>query len=128
MKTIKLSFFMTSLLLLGACSSSGNVSIRKETSATIDTKVVDGTTTKDQVRKLFGDPKETSFTDSGHELWKYTFEREQIDATNLIPYYGAFSNGTHGKKKTLTIIFDGDKVWHHVLSESKVQKHSGIFG
>ena len=91
-------------------------------------QIIDGVTTKEQVKSQFGDPLETSFTDSGHEIWKYVFAKTQQNGTNFIPYYGAFSSGSHGKAKSLTIIFNDDKVWHHTLSESAVKNHAGIAG
>ncbi|BCI68206.1 outer membrane protein assembly factor BamE domain-containing protein [Acetobacter aceti] len=128
MKYSKFFSCLTVALLLAGCASSGNESIKNETSETLQTKIIDGVTTKEQVKSQFGDPLETSFTDSGHEIWKYVFAKTQQNGTNFIPYYGAFSSGSHGKAKSLTIIFNDDKVWHHTLSESAVKNHAGIAG
>ncbi|MFT9160631.1 MAG: outer membrane protein assembly factor BamE [Acetobacter sp.] len=119
---------LSALLLVAACASSGNESIKNETSTTVDQKIQDGVTTKDQVKAVYGDPLETSFTDSGHEIWKYVFARTRANGTNFIPYYGAFSSGYHGKAKTLIIIFNNNTVWHHTLSDSDVKTHTGIGG
>ncbi|MCP1213789.1 outer membrane protein assembly factor BamE [Acetobacter okinawensis] len=128
MKNVTLAGCLTALLALSACASSGNESIKNETGATIDQKIQDGVTTKDQVRAQFGDPMDTSFTDSGHEVWKYAFAKSKADGTNFIPYYGMFSSGSHGSEKQLSIIFNGNKVWHHSLSNSAVTSHGGISG
>ncbi|MCG0995991.1 MAG: hypothetical protein LKI03_05825 [Acetobacter indonesiensis] len=128
---MKLSSFagcLTVLLLLSACSSAGNESIRNETVESVDQKIKDGVTTKQEVRAAYGDPLETSFTDSGHEIWKYSFARMSQNGTNFIPYYGAFTAGSHGKAKTLSVIFNDQVVWHHSLSDSTVQTHQGIGG
>ncbi|GEL65508.1 hypothetical protein KBA01_27940 [Kozakia baliensis] len=34
---------------------------------------------------------------------------------------------THGTKKTLTVIFNGDVVWHHTMNASVVKTGSGLF-
>ena len=128
MKYLTLSVCLTSVLLLAGCASSGNESIKNETTQTLQTKIIDGVTTKDQVRAQFGDPLETGFTDSGHEIWKYVFTKSKQNGTNFIPYYNAFSSGSNGKAKSLTIIFNDDKVWHHSLSDSIVKTHAGVAG
>ncbi|MFT9258213.1 MAG: outer membrane protein assembly factor BamE [Acetobacter sp.] len=119
---------LSALLLVAACGSSGNESIKNETAATVDQKIQDGVTTKAQVKTAYGDPLETSFTDSGHEIWKYVFERTHANGTNFIPYYGAVSRSYHGKAKTLTIIFNDNTVWHHTLSDSDVKIHDTGIG
>lgn len=115
------------LLLLSACGSSGNTSIKNETAATVDQKIHDGVTTKEEVRQMYGDPVATDFTDSGHEKWTYTFSNTQVDAANFIPVYGDLRQGQHGTEKHLTIIFEGDKVWHHSMNNSAIKSKSGLF-
>ncbi|MFT8885829.1 hypothetical protein [Acetobacter papayae] len=114
------------LLAVSACASSGNVSIKNETSESVDQKIHDGVTTQAQVKAIYGDPLGTSFTDSGHEIWKYEFVKTKENGTNFIPYYGAFVQGQHGKAKTLNIIFKDGVVWHHTLSDSDVQTRAGL--
>lgn len=52
---------------LAGCAGTGNDSLRSETEATVSTKIVDGKTTKDEVRSMFGSPLKTEFTDGD---WK----------------------------------------------------------
>ncbi|MCX8666975.1 hypothetical protein J3T99_05035 [Acetobacteraceae bacterium B3987] len=113
--------------MLAGCSSYGNRSIKNETAATIDQKIQDGVTTKEQIRTAFGDPLEINYTDGGHEVWKYEFKTLHENGENYIPYYSAFSNGRHGNAKTVLVIFD-DKghVWHHTFSMSKIATHNGV--
>ncbi|OUJ10675.1 outer membrane protein assembly factor BamE [Acetobacter sp. DsW_059] len=115
------------MLALSACASGGNESIKNETGASIDQKIHDGVTTKEQVRQLFGDPAQTSFTDSGHEQWQYTFDNSKSDVTNFIPVYGDLHQGQHGTAKHLTIIFNNDVVWHHSMNSSAVKSSAGLF-
>ncbi|NVN37848.1 hypothetical protein HUK81_13015 [Komagataeibacter swingsii] len=126
MKRISIAACLGAVLLVSGCESAGNTSIRHETSETIDQKIHDNQTTKAQVRSMFGDPLSTSFTDSGHEIWKYDFTTSHANGTNFIPYYGAFSSGSHGQMKSLTIIYNNDVVWHHTLSSSAVKTHQGL--
>lgn len=126
MKKIATTGCLAVLLTITACASSGNVSIKNETTESVDQKIQDGVTTKEQVKAAYGDPLNTSFTDSGHEIWKYEFVKTKANGTNFIPYYGAFVQGQHGKAKTLNIIFKDGVVWHHMLSDSDVQTHSGL--
>lgn len=118
---------LSSFLLIAACAHSGNSSIKNETAESIDQKIHDGETTKAQVRSFFGDPLSVVFTDSGHEQWRYEFTKGSVDGTNFIPVYNSLHQGTHGNVKTLIIIFDKDKVWHHALSSSKVAQAHGVF-
>ncbi|MBA5727646.1 hypothetical protein [Bombella mellum] len=118
---------MALVFALAGCSSYGNRSIKDETAATVDQKIQDGVTTKDQVKTMFGDPLEINYTDGGREVWKYEFKTLHENGENYIPYYSAFSNGRHGKAKTVLIIYD-DKghVWHHTFSMSKIATHNGV--
>ncbi|MBV1829700.1 outer membrane protein assembly factor BamE [Komagataeibacter sp. AV436] len=126
MNKVSLAACLAAALLVAGCQSSGNTSIRKETAETVDQKIQDNVTTKQQVRTMFGDPMNVHFTDSGHEEWQYSYEYSRQNGTNFVPYYGSFSNGTHGREKNLTIIFNNDVVWHHSLTSSKVQAHDGL--
>lgn len=118
---------LTAMILLSGCATEGNESLKNETVTSIDQKIQDGVTTKAQIRALFGDPRESSFTDSGHEQWRYSFTNASSDAANFIPLYGDLHQGTHGTEKTLTVLFNGDVVWHHTMNASAVKTGSGVF-
>lgn len=126
-KKITSALALGGLLALGACASGGNETIKNETAASVDQKIKDGVTTKEQVRALFGDPMQSSFTDSGHEQWQYTFDNSSSDATNFIPLYGDLHQGQHGTTKNLTVIFNGNVVWHHAMMTSAVKASGGLF-
>ncbi|GBQ21299.1 lipoprotein [Acetobacter estunensis NRIC 0472] len=114
-------------LTLAACATSGNTTLKNETDATIDQKIHDGVTTRDQVRALFGPPLRTTFTDSGHEEWEYSFTKQVTDGENFIPIYGDLHQSWHGHQKNLTVIFDGNVVWHHAMNTSPIKTSSGLF-
>ncbi|MFT9380595.1 outer membrane protein assembly factor BamE [Gluconobacter sp. P5B12] len=127
LRTLAVTLSLTGLIALTGCASEGNETIKNETGASIDQKIHDGVTTKDQIRALFGDPRESTFTDSGHEQWRYAFTNASSDAANFIPLYGDLHQGTHGTEKTLTVIFNGDVVWHHTMNASAVKTGRGLF-
>ena len=127
LRTLAVTLSLTGLVALTGCASEGNETLKNETSASIDQKIHYGVTTKDQIRVLFGDPRESTFTDSGHEQWRYAFTNASSDAANFIPLYGDLHQGTHGTEKTLTVIFNGDVVWHHTMNASAVKTGSGLF-
>lgn len=120
------AFSLSCFLGLAGCASGGNESIKNETAASVAQKIHDGVTTKEQVRALFGDPAQTGFTDSGHEQWQYAFTDTHDSAMNFIPLYGDLKQTSHGTEKTLSIIFNGDVVWHHAMSASKTTMNAGV--
>ncbi|GBQ79115.1 lipoprotein [Komagataeibacter intermedius NRIC 0521] len=126
MKRMSIAACLGATLAVAGCASTGNTSIRRETAETIDQKIHDDQTTQQQVRTLFGDPMVISFTDGGHEIWQYDFMTTRPNGTNFIPYYGVFSSGSRGMRKSLTIIFNNGIVWHHTLSASAVRTHQGL--
>jgi len=116
------------LFLLGGCASSGNLSIADESQQTVSTKIVQGKTTKAEISQIFGDPIKTSFTDSGNEIWEYDYNKTHAKAQNYIPLVSAFTHGSTGQKKTLTIFFDKNGiVKNYTMSASNIDTHEGIF-
>ncbi|WP_336947642.1 outer membrane protein assembly factor BamE [Asaia sp. HN010] len=114
-------------LSLTSCASSGNASIKSATLASIEQNVRDGVTTKDQVRAVYGDPLQVSFTDSGHERWEYIYEKSHASVGNYIPVYNAFKYSHSGIARHLVIIFDKGTVWHHSFNESPVNRSSSFY-
>ncbi|MGB3256065.1 hypothetical protein [Buttiauxella gaviniae] len=114
------------VMLLAGCASSGNKHLQKETEASMQTKIKEGTTTKAEVKAKFGSPDSVNFTDGGKEIWKYTFARAKVSGKAFIPFYGMFNNTVTGTKKELVILFDGDKVSKFSMSESAFSTRSGL--
>ncbi len=115
-------------LVLAGCAGVGNERLRSETEATVSTKIVEGTTTKDQVRTMFGSPNKTSFTDSGLEIWNYEFSKMHGDAVNYIPIVNWFGSSASGTKKELVVLFnDKNVVQRFTMSEADVTRKTGIF-
>ena len=115
-------------LVMSGCMSSGNKVLKEETSASVSQKIVKGETTQSQVRSMYGDPMETSFTDSGKVIWKYHFIKGHVKATNFIPLVSLFASGSEGDKKELVVFFgENGVVKNYSMSTSKVDTNTSLF-
>lgn len=118
---------LLSLILVG-CASSGNQFLKKETNESISQKLQQNVTTKDQVSKLFGPPAETSFTDSGKEIWSYQLRDVSSDAINFVPIVNLFGSSYSGTQTSLKIIFNNNNtVQKYSFSKSDVDTKTGLF-
>ena len=115
-------------LLLTGCASVGNESLRKETESSVSQKIVQGKTTKSEVKAMFGSPTKTSFTDGGLEVWNYDFANVSADAISYVPIINLFGASASGKKKELVVMYDtSDIVKRFSMSESDVKHKTGLF-
>lgn len=116
------------LAMLAGCAGTGNERLRAETEVSVAQKIIEGKTTKDQVRGMFGSPVKTSFTDAGLEIWNYEFANVSADAVNFIPIVNLFGSSASGTKKALVVLFDeNDVVRRFSMSESEVTQRTGLF-
>lgn len=119
---------LAAVLVLAGCAGAGNESLRSETESTVSTKVVEGKTTKDEIRNMFGSPQKTEFTDGGLEIWRYEFAKMHRDAVNFIPVVNLFGSSASGTKKELVVMFDSNNVVkRYSMSVSDVTQKTGIF-
>lgn len=123
----KLLMVMMVSVALAGCASSGNQSLKKESEASVKSKIVEGVTTKPDIKKTFGSASKTSFTDGGKEIWTYELADVSLDAVSYIPVVNWFGSSASGTKKELVIMFDGDKVQRYSMSESPVSTKTGVF-
>jgi len=115
-------------MLASGCASVGNESLRKESEASVNKKMVEGKTTKAEVRAMFGSPTRTSFTDGGLEIWNFDFTNVSADAISYIPIVNWFGATASGKKKELVVMFDqANVVKRFSMSESAVSQKTGVF-
>jgi outer membrane protein assembly factor BamE (lipoprotein component of BamABCDE complex) len=116
------------VFVLAACAGTGNDSLRTESEATVSTKIVEGKTTKDQIRTMFGSPAKTDFTDGGLEIWRYEFTKVSGDAVDYVPVVNLFGSSASGKKKELVVMFDPSNiVKRYSMSVSDVSHKTGLF-
>jgi len=91
-------------------------------------KVVEGKTTREEIRAQFGSPAKTSFTEGGLEIWNYEFANVSADAVNFIPIVNLFGTSASGTKKELVVLFDENGlVRRYSMSESDVSMRTGLF-
>lgn len=113
---------------LTGCASVGNETLRKETEVSVGQKIVQGKTTKPEVKAMFGSPTKTTFTDGGLEVWNYDFSNVSADAISYVPIVNLFGASASGKKKELVVMFDeANIVKRFAMSESDVSQKTGLF-
>ncbi|HAV35512.1 MAG TPA: hypothetical protein DCX52_04000 [Massilia sp.] len=115
-------------LALTGCASTGNESLRRETESSVAQKIIQGKTTKSEVRAMFGSPTKTTFTDGGLEIWNYDFSNVSADAISYVPIVSMFGGSSSGKKKELVVMYDNaDIVKRFSMSEADVKTKTGLF-
>lgn len=115
-------------LALTGCASTGNESLRKETESSVAQKIVQGKTTKSEVRAMFGSPTKTTFTDGGLEVWNYDFANVSADAISYVPIVNLFGASASGKKKELVVMYDDQHVVRrYSMSEADITQKTGLF-
>ena len=128
MKKLLIASMIAGALVTAGCATSGNKVLADETKASVAEKLKPGMS-QDAVTALFGQPIDVTYTDSGNEIWKYSFTKAQAKATNFIPVVSLFNSGATGEAKNLAIFFDTDgKVVRHSMSSSDVDTNTSILG
>jgi hypothetical protein len=119
---------VVSSMLATGCASVGNESLRKESEVSVAQKIVQGKTTKNEIKGMFGSPTKTTFTDGGLEIWNYDFSNVSADAVSYVPIVNLFGASASGKKKELVVMYDqADVVKRFAMSESDVTQKTGLF-
>ncbi|EBT3059728.1 hypothetical protein CKC50_02920 [Salmonella enterica] len=120
-----ISLFLTITFLLSGCSSTGNQSLRNETSQSLQSKIAKNKTTKSEIISALGEPDTRTTLDSGNESWRYFMVNNQINASSFIPIVGLFTGGSQSQARTLDIDFRGDTVSQWSFSENNSTTQSG---
>ena len=127
----KISLITTSLLLgtvlfTGCAVKTGNDKIENVTQDNILNMIEDGKSTKADVRKAFGEPRNIGFMDNGLEKWEYHHSRSVQKGVNYVPVVNWFVKGTDDTKKTLIVLFEGNIVKTHSFSSSEGETMGGL--
>ena len=127
----KISLITTSLLLgtvlfTGCAVKTGNDRIENVTQDNILSMIEDGKSTKADVRKAFGEPRNIGFMDNGLEKWEYHHSRSVQKGVNYVPVVNWFVKGTDDTKKTLLVLFEGNIVKTHSFSSSEGDTMGGL--
>ena len=126
---------LIAVVALAGCTSSGNATIKNQ--ELID-QVKMGKSTKDDVRRLFGEPNSISRSASQVanpadpsqmltvvEWWSYVHASAQTDAKSFIPFVGWLVGGSSHESQQLTTGFDQKGLVQHITTGSYKGK-SGV--
>lgn len=116
---------VAAIALIG-CASGGNKSIEQETQVGVQSKIIKGKTTKQELKAIYGDPTGVSLSSDGKEQWHYVFTSTQISGKAFIPIYGLFDSGATSQMKQLIIVFNGDVVDNYLFNNSNTEVKTGI--
>jgi outer membrane protein assembly factor BamE (lipoprotein component of BamABCDE complex) len=129
MKKISLiasSLVLGTVLFTGCAVKTGNDRIENVTQDNILNMIEDGKSTKADVRKAFGEPRNIGFMDNGLEKWEYHHSRSVQKGVNYVPVVNWFVKGTDDTKKTLLVLFEGNVVKTHSFSSSEGETMGGL--
>ena len=129
MKKISLiasSLVLGTVLFTGCAVKTGNDRIENVTQDNILNMIKDGKSTKADVRKAFGEPRNIGFMDNGLEKWEYHHSRSVQKGVNYVPVVNWFVKGTDDTKKTLLVLFEGNIVKTHSFSSSEGETMGGL--
>lgn len=125
----RLVVLLLSAVLLTACASSGNTSLKNMDLSEVKQYIVEGQTTKEQIQNKYGSADRVSFTDGGNEIWTYRYAEVTSHASNYIPIVNIFSSGQDIKTKEMVVMFDkNDVVQRFTVRESNSTEKAGILG
>ncbi|HBY7768465.1 TPA: hypothetical protein MI729_002913 [Klebsiella aerogenes] len=126
MNRFVISVFFTSSFLISGCSTSGNQHLKKETSQSLQSKIIKNKTTKSEIITALGEPETRTTLESGNEEWIYSMDNNQFDTTTFIPVIGLLTGGSQTQAKTLEIEFKGQTVSKWSFSENKSRMNTGL--
>ncbi|HEP6430808.1 TPA: hypothetical protein VDB83_005134 [Burkholderia cenocepacia] len=127
MKKITTTAILAAAIALAGCASAGNQTLRSANQSEIDQHVIKGKSTKFDVEAYLGAAESVSFTDSGLEIWQYTYAKQTSKAINFIPVVGILAGGADVDKKVLTILFnDKGVVMKSTYAASKGEIRTGL--
>lgn len=119
---------LAALLMTGCAGKSGNETLGRMEKSQIDSTIVKGKSTREDVKALMGDPSKTDFDNNGLEKWSYVHVRKDLKAVNYIPVANWFVNGTNDTTKTLVVLFDDKGIVKNFISaDAKGETKGGLF-
>ncbi|HDL7170759.1 TPA: hypothetical protein PXN09_000235 [Yersinia enterocolitica] len=116
-----------SILSISACSSSGNQSLKNESQASLQTKLVKNKTTKSDVVRAFGSPTSVTSRNDGGDIYLYEMNNGKINPLTYVPVVGFFAGNTTTESRTLSITFNkNDTVNTWSFSSEDRKSENGI--
>ena len=119
------SLLIVAALVIAACSSSTNKNFKENNDQQISSMIVEGSTTKQEIKTMFGEPTDIDFDKGGREKWTYSYSEASKNPINFIPVVSVL-NGQDGKTRKMVIVFDGDAVLRYAISENNEKIKKGV--
>ena len=128
---MKLLYVLLTLCFLTGCANTGSPVLKKLSESDVNLKIHPGKTTRAEVRSMYGSPLKTSYTNSGLEIWVYSYEDTTgFNVANIASKtftLGVAGTRHVGTKKELIILFNDDyTVRKFNMSEASIQKGTGL--
>lgn len=79
-------------------------------------KIQTNASTKDDVRRLLGDPLNVTKTSAGTETWAYHYTRATAKGQSFIPIVGAFAGGVNTQIQSTVVTFNESGVVTDVMT------------
>jgi len=120
--------FSAAVVFSGCAVKTGNETFGAVEKSEIDSKLIKGKSTKQDVKAMLGDPDKTDFDNNSLEKWTYTHKRADQKFVNFVPVANWFVRGTNDTIKTLVVIFDDSGVVkNYINSDAKGETKGGLF-
>lgn len=125
---LRLMIAFAVVLALVGCASAGNSSLKGATDESISSVLIEGQTTKSEVKEIFGSPFSTYFDGAGGEVWIYSRASYTSDAKNFIPFMALIGTSASGTNTQLQIKFSDDNVVErYTFTDSQMDYGTGVF-
>ena len=128
-KISTISLLVAGLVLSSGCAvKTGNEALGEMEKSQLEQQIIKGKSTKQDVKKLLGDPDKTDFDNNSLEKWTYAHTRKDMKAVNYVPVANWFVAGTNDTTKSLVIVFDDSGVVkNYITSDAKGETKGGLF-
>lgn len=99
----------------------GDRVLQQESTETLGTKIVEGKTTKPEIKALFGLPSQISYSANGLEIYHYEWTVAKARLLDVLPVALLGPPGYEGTTKSLDVMFARNNVvTHYSLATSAV--------
>jgi len=119
--------FCAALIVSGCAVQSGNQTLSEKSSEDLNSVLLRGKTTREEVQKLFGEPDDTDILSDGRLKWIYTHIKKKAMLRNYVPVVNWFSAGTDDTTRKLLIIFKNGIVDDFSCSSAQGETKGGLF-
>lgn len=115
---------LASIVVLSGCATSGNPAVSNEG---LISQIKIGVSTKDDVRRLLGQPNVVSRGSSAisvigtiqsatSETWNYTYVNVESSPATFIPIVGLFAGSATAQTDSVTVTFDDKGIVQHITT------------